>query len=972
MQMRALRRLILVLCALAAVLPARAQFYLSGTDPGGLRWSSVETDSYRVIYPQGLDSLGRVYARELERSRAAVAGSIGMVPNEGYRRKLPVILHAWSAQSNGIVTWTPRRMELLPTPDAYDPEPTVWVRQLTVHESRHVAQMQLGHQPRYKWLNILAGQLWPGAAAAVYSGPAWLEGDAVVAETALTAAGRGRTGDFLEYYRASFLDGQLRDYWRWYYGSQRLYTPDHYRIGYLTIAGVRTFYDAPDFTARYYARIVEKGFPFFNLQKTVREYSGMGFSDSWRALAEATRDRWAAETAARAPFTPLTQISRDSRRYTSFGSQGILDGGHYAVLGGITRATRLVRLDTDGRIRRAFPFAASTSRLAADPAGTRLYWTEFRSDPRWEQRSWSDVRYFDGERSRSLTRGGRYFNPAPSGGRIAVTEYPVEGGSALVFLDASDGSVLERLPAPAELQIVESTESDGRWYVSAMSEGGFGIYRLPAFEAVLDPQQVKIKQLRARQGQLLFVSDRSGVDELYSLDPASREVRQWTVSRTGVRNFLIDRDTLFVTAQQVDGRKLYAVPLASLSPREVRFDSLYRDPVAERLAAQEPVALSDAAEAAVSAPVPYRKAAHLLHFHSWAPVYFNYNAVDNMSFATIGQEAGLGATAFFQNELGSAYGFVAASAWTPTGGWRPQLHAGLTYAGWYPVIEAKLDWNESRAVNYALQNKKVTPTVADYPELLLDLNLYIPWAWSLGGWRYGVIPQIRYHFSNDKMDDGGLRPIQDLSVGTRAYIMRPIASSGIYPRWGLGVEARFRSYPGLARMLQSTAVASAYAYTPGLLDTHGFKWAGIVEWGVGDGALVRPYATVAPRGLTGAALHAMIATYPVRSRFSVDYAFPFGALDASWLCPVAYLRNFEMILHYDLCGLAGSDKRPNGNLTSAGADLMLRLGNLLWVPYDTRIGVTYCYNGGSIYGSLNPAETPVKRHFVGMLFSISL
>lgn len=970
--MRTTRTLFLVLFALVTALPVRAQFYLSGTDPGGLRWSAVETDSYRVIYPQGLDSLGRAYALELERSRAAVAGSIGMVPNEAYKRKLPVVLHAWSARANGVVTWTPRRMELLPTPEAYDPEPTVWTRQLAIHESRHVAQMQLGHQPRYRWLTVLTGQLWPGAAAAVYSGPAWLEGDAVVAETALTAAGRGRVGDFLEYYRASFLDGDLRDYWRWYYGSQRLYTPDHYRIGYLTISGVRTWFDAPDFTARYYARIAEKGFPFFNLQKTVREYTDMGFKDSWRTLAEATRDRWAVEAAARAPFTEMEQISRDSRRYTAVGSQGFLGGTHYAVLGGLGQTTRLVRLEADGRFAGVSPFAAGTSRLAEAPQGQRLYWTEFRTDPRWSQRSWSDVRYFDGERIRSLTRRGRYFNPSPAEDLVAVTEYPVEGGSALVWLDAADGSERARTAAPKELQIVESTSLDGEWFVSAISSGGFGIYRLPSFETVLDAQQVKIKQLRAWQGRLLFVSDRSGVDEVYELDPSGGAVRQWTVSRTGVSDFLLAQDTLFVTAQQVDGRKLYAVPLAGLSPRTVRFDSLYRDPVAEQLSAQEPVSLSDAADPAVSDPVPYRKGAHLLHFHSWAPVYFNYNAVDNLSFATIGEEAGLGATAFFQNDLGTAYGFVAASAWTPTARWRPQLHAGLTYEGWYPVLEAKVDWNASRAMNYALEGKNIVTSVSDDPEVVLDLRTYIPWAWSQGGWHSGVIPQLRYHFTNNKMKDGALRPIQDLSAGVRGYVVRPIAPSGIYPRWGLGAEVRFRTYPGLAGMFQSSAAASAYAYTPGLLETHGFKWAGIVEWGVGDAPLVRPYASVSPRGLTGAALRSRIATYPVRGRFSVDYAFPFASLDASWLCPVAYLRNLEMILHYDVCVLTGSEKRPNGNLTSAGADLMLRLGNLLWIPYDTRIGVTYCYNGGSIYGSISPAEVPMERHFVGMLFSISL
>ena len=278
--------------------------------------------------------------------------------------------------------------------------------------------------------------------------------------------------------------------------------------------------------------------------------------------------------------------------------------------------------------------------------------------------------------------------------------------------------------------------------------------------------------------------------------------------------------------------------------------------------------------------------------------------------------------------------------------------------------------NETTAADYTLNGNRLVPTLRNAPELALDLNSYIPLGWSLGGWRYGVIPQVRYRFTNNRMDSGGMHDMQDLSLGARAYVMRPVARSGIYPRWGVSAELRYRCYPGLTALYRGNAYAAAYAYTPGLQETHGFRWSGIVEFGTGPGHLVRPFAAVAPRGLQGAALRTLIASYPVRSKFTVDYVLPFGSLDASWLCPVAYLRNFELDLHYDICAMFS--KSRSGNLTSAGADLTLRLGNLLWIPYDTRIGVTYCYNGGSMFASINPAEAPVTRHYVGMLFSISL
>ena len=46
---------------------AKAQFYTVGDDPGRLKWYSIETPEYRIIYPAGLDSLARVYGKLLEK-----------------------------------------------------------------------------------------------------------------------------------------------------------------------------------------------------------------------------------------------------------------------------------------------------------------------------------------------------------------------------------------------------------------------------------------------------------------------------------------------------------------------------------------------------------------------------------------------------------------------------------------------------------------------------------------------------------------------------------------------------------------------------------------------------------------------------------------------------------------------------------------------------------------------------------------
>ena len=55
-----MRKIVLTLLLLLAVsFGLRAQFYSPGTDPGHLRWYTMDSPYYRIIYPEGADSLAR-------------------------------------------------------------------------------------------------------------------------------------------------------------------------------------------------------------------------------------------------------------------------------------------------------------------------------------------------------------------------------------------------------------------------------------------------------------------------------------------------------------------------------------------------------------------------------------------------------------------------------------------------------------------------------------------------------------------------------------------------------------------------------------------------------------------------------------------------------------------------------------------------------------------------------------------------
>ena len=937
-----------VAAALLAAGIANAQFYSVGEDPGQTRWSQIRTENYRLVYPEGLDSLAQSYAAYLEQVRIPVGGSLGYLPNQSYSKPLPVILHPFTSSSNGVVVWAPRRMELYTTPDCTDPESTPWPIQLAVHESRHVAQMQPYAGGTFTG-KVILGELVPSVMAAIFAGPSGMEGDAVVAETALTSAGRGRTADFLEYQRACFAEGDLRDYWQWRYGSQKRYTPDYYKIGYMTAAGLRDIYGFDKW-------------PYNALSKALPR--------SFDAIARDFSARWDEEAAERAPFMDAQRVSSEERLFLEYSSLEAAPDGIYALRSGLDEVQSIVKFLPDGGAEKIKTASYSSSRLKYNPLDGRLYWSETVKDPRWAMRSWSIIRSLDPKSGKTadLTSRTRYFNPSvsPDGRKLAANFYSWDGSAAVVVLDSSDGSEQESFSAPDGVQPVETAWIGDEIYVSVIAPGGMTVCRAGDFEPLFGAQIAKIKELDSHDGSLVFVSDRGGVDELYSFNPSEGKMYRLTNSRQGSNSHVFAGDTLYYTRLSSADRGVWSTALDDLEAVEVDPAQTVKYPLADRLSSEEPFKPDYDKEVEISQPEHYSKIAHSFKFHSWAPAYVNPDLVESLSLSSVYQYCGLGATAFFQNELSTLSGTVAYSAWTPSGGFMNAGHAKLQYTGLYPAIELSADIYDTPAttayIRYdeAEQLFKSDLITENYPYFDAAAKVYLPLSVSKGGWTRGFIPQAKFSFSSSAaMYEGNGAYSSTLSLSARAYLLQSVPSSCLYPRWGIGAEAGYATSPGLTHLYVSNLYGYLYGYLPGLARTHGIRLTALAETLCGNAPLVSPYANVAPRGCTN--LRTELARYKSHGKFTFDYTLPFGAVDWTWLCPLAYIRNFEFTAHYDLAWYKSS--KESGNVSSAGADLVVKMGNLLWLPYTTRFGLSYNYNFGTL---------DVKRHYLGLIFSVDI
>ena len=1007
-----MRILKLLLLYILIPITASAQFYVTGDDPGKLKWNSIDTESYRIIYPQGADSLAKVYGRKLEKYKIPVSRTSGYMTGEGDGKIMPVVMHAYN-DANGSVAWAPKRMDLFTVPSAYDPEPMPWSTMLSVHESRHVSQMQFGLTERQKPGKWFLGQGWNIVAFLLYPGTANVEGDAVVTETALTPSGRGRTADFLNYYWVAFDQGDFRGWFKWRYMSQLRYSPTYYALGYMTVGGYRYLYDRPYFMSEGLHMVAARPGKLGCLYDIGKEASGKKWNDAWLEICDTMYGKWKAEADRRAPYIPSERVLPESKRYTDYVGSVVAGSDLYAVKKGHVHAPSIVRIDADGQEHRVSSFASVASDLKWDKASGRLYWSEGVPDERWTLMSDSRIRYMEGAQGpkKTLKNKALLYNPVHSDGKIASVRYHHDGRSSVEIIEPVSGNTLMCIDAPDSLQLVETAWMDGQIFVSAISENGYGIYKTGnIWEAVLGPQPVMIKDFRSYGHELIFTCDRTGVNELYHYNPSTGDLRQKTSTRYGASDYQYSTDgnTLYYSSQTLMGKHLFKTSTADLLDRKVRFDSLYKYPIAEKITQQEKeAALLQGYEKAISEkevkfsePKRYRKVPHMFNLHTWFPAYVSVdNIMNNLSFDPLWQVLSLGVSGVFQNNLATAVGEAGYSAHKDpynASKWRHSGHIKFTYSGLYPIFQFSFDINDRGARQYTtyadVKDRRVH--MVDSRELSMPYiqgkaSMYIPFNLTSGGWHKGIIPKVSYTISNDIFNtglsltdsgqtgaknsfagyvEGKKRIRQSLSASLRGYTMLPVANSQVYPRWGIGAEIGTRTSLESYKVFSPMGYVYGYGYVPGIMRTHGIRLSAMWQTKLRrNSPFSQQMVDILPRGLSSNAnLGSYLSIHNANLvKVTADYAVPIYIGDitigGNWLA----IKRLVVYPHFDYT-FAGRF----GGLWSSGLDLTADLHAIITLEWPCSVGVSFSWNGGSAWNQLAKG-IEMSRWYVGPVFNVS-
>lgn len=602
----------LFFCFLLAmtVSTARAQFYLTGESPARVKWDQIRGNNYTVIYPQEIDSLAQRYLWLLEGNRPSVMAGLLINP-----KPIPVILHPYTTVSNGFVVWAPKRVELYTRPPANRGYSQNWEKQLVLHESRHVGQVSHFTKGVYKPLSWLLGQQITGLGLGIYPSKWLMEGDAVVAETELSNSGRGRSASFMEYYRASFLSGEYRNWDKWRYGSYKYYTPDMYAFGYLINTTARTKTKKYTYAGEIFDSYVRR---FYNPNVINATYKKVVGATTRELLKEGMiqyTEMWQEDFKSRGAHTDPDAIKhKQSSYYTEYRSALPIHADTTLYIKySYDNPTALVMLSSDSAFLKKHKkgektvraFSSSTSNLRL--SGRNVLWTENVDDVRWGKESFNRLFSYnlDTKKIKRLTKKTAYNNPAVSvtGDSVSVVEYPVTGGSNLVILHADSGRELFSVPAPDHGQITESAWIGNTIYALVITSKGLGLFSLNLDECrnaenrdtaawsaggnpgrnandkvddnlrdhvngntdfgsrenagrwrcVLNEQNKTISALNAIAGSLYFESDIDGVNNVYSFDVVTEKLNRLTNARFAAHDPYIANGNVYYSNLETGG-----------------------------------------------------------------------------------------------------------------------------------------------------------------------------------------------------------------------------------------------------------------------------------------------------------------------------------------------------------------------------------------------------------------------------------
>lgn len=907
-------------------LAAKPQYFSTGEDPASLKWRQIVTPNFQLIYPEDFEEKAAVIAAWFEKVYEVGSSTLHHTP-----RKISVIFHTRTVRSNGLVGWAPRRMELF-TPPHQDIYAQEWLQQLVLHEFRHVVQVDKISSQIPALIRALLGEQGEALITGLYL-PFWfIEGDAVIAETALSNSGRGRYPPFLMEHKAQVVEKGVFSFDKAFNGSYKDFVPDHYKLGYHLVGETRAKYGS-DVWSHAIDQLASRPLSVTPVNKMLRLLTGKNQEQLYRMVFDSLHQEWVKEDRD-FHIPPSVVLTKPSGVYENYRHNHVLpDGKVVSLKTGYDHIPRFVAIDESGHEETLI----TPGQIFDESVGYRnelIVWSEFIPDERWGHSGRSFIRIFQIGKSRVKTLIPEYkcFAPSisPDEHNVAVVETDFGNQYYLSVYDASTGDLKARYQTPENNYLFNPVWKDNQeLFVVVLTEKGKQLARVNPYEGKLeglpgvDPGE--IKHLALLGDKLFFIGGHTGKSELWSLNLISDEVFRELPARFGLESpaFSPDGKSLVLSDYTSAGFRLVKVLSKDCQPVSVRSIPKGQYPLADRLAVQEPgIVKFTNVDTMGYKSKPYTKILHLFNIHSWAPASFD---LDNYTLEP-------GVSVVSQNKLGTAETSLGYK-------WHPMDRVGQTYLnfdyrGWYPMISLE-GYTGKKASSYGLiteykdgmGNIVSRDTVMKrftWNESGVDLSIRIPFNLTRGPFYRLLQPEVRFSYLKYKHHES--TPGNFISGDVRSMVWRLYyhqiqrqAIRDIQPDWGLVVDGSYRHTLLGANNMGNMQSFQASMYLPGFMKNHGTN-AYMAFQKRNSGKYSYSDAIKIPRGW-----HSFNSNLLFSS--SVKYGLPLLYPDLN-LGKFIYFRRIKAELFYDWAWMEGTSVRGENSavkfrrtIASLGADL---------------------------------------------------
>lgn len=850
---------------------AFSQIFNDDSYPPSVKWRQINTENFQLIYPASFESGAQKLANRLETFRVLVSQTFGKEP-----RKISIILQNQTIESNGNIQLAPRRSEFYTTPPQQG-DFQEWMDNLAIHELRHVVQFD-------KLTGYLRAPFFEQLALAIYgiTLPSWFfEGDAVVTETALSTAGRGRLPSWEMPFRTNLLEGKTYSYQKDYLGSLKDITPGFYELGYFLTSELQNEYGETTLDSLM-TRMAKLPIRPYNFSNSLKKFTGYNTRKWHDKIRTDLTQKWHDQLVKNSPVNyAIFPIRKTEKPESWLLPRALPDGRLLALHQSAHKVPAIVVIDSLGEQTEVVKTGRQTEPNFSYVDGV-LAWDEIRRNPRYGKQVYNVINLYNMRTRtyRQLSRKSRYFSPAlrPNQPQVIAVAIDEAGQISLDLLDTEKGELITRFPTPGNilLQTPSFDETGNKVIATGISNAGASLIELNlstrTYHTVLDGQSQQIERPVYTSGHILFKAHYNGIDNLYALDTATGVIQQQTNVKYGAFNPWFDNQTgqILFNQYQIDGYQISTLKSSDLPI------SHFKAPLSQKKVSTT----SDTSKSEIWPSKPYKRLKNLVNFHSLSVDNGNFNNLDNINPGIYWLSDDLLNTT--QIRLGYTYnGDVRSSEYL----------ASITYQQLFPKLS--LEYRNRRQVSAARiidhgterliglrWREHITTLKMDIPLVFYRLNHIFTTGISAA-----TSYTRRYELNDPQVQNRFIDRIQ-FPLHYQIYFNHNVRQSSLDlgPRWGQNFSITYRHFPFDNRIAGEHLSLRTAFYFPGVWRNHSFLARFNYQQRNGTYALANDIPLVSG--------YDQLLPSPVDNTLLLSYRFPVAYPDWS-IGPLAYIKRFK-------------------------------------------------------------------------------